>query len=181
MTDLLLDIRLWAALVVGGALVALGDQVGQWRAGPDRRVRTDTITKERALVRRDTVTETVPQTVIRYDTVREVDTAHVPIPVDMDLKGAIRSQPVDISDEQITLTYFDPQSRQWTQNRYAIPEKHWALWPAVQIRTTLSGLQASALANLRWRRVTVFGGYTQVDDDRGVTVGVELRPFTVSW
>jgi hypothetical protein len=180
MADLLLDIRVWAALIVGSALMVLGDQVGQWRAGPDRRVRTDTITKERTLVRRDTVTETVPRTVVRYDTVRQVDTVLVAVPTDMTIQGVIPPSPVQVEDE-VTLTYYDTDTQRWTQNRYDIPSDTWHLWPSVRAASTPTGLQASALAHLRWRQVTVFGGYTQVDDDRGVTVGVELRPFTVSW
>jgi len=180
MADLLLDMRLWAALIVGGALVALGDQVGQWRAGPDRRVRTDTITKERTLVRRDTITETVPQTVIRYDTVREVDTVRLAVPMDMSIQGVIPPSPIDVGDE-VTLTYYDTDAQRWTQNRYDIPQDTWHLWPSVSAATTPAGLQAAAEANLRWRRVTVSAGYMQAASRRGVTFGVELRPFTVSW
>jgi hypothetical protein len=177
----MLDIRLWAALIVAGALVILGDQVGQWRAKLQERVRTDTITKERTLVRRDTVTETVPQTVIRYDTVRQVDTVRLVAPPEMEIQGLIPPQPVDFSDRQVTLTYFNPSTRQWLQNRYSVPQDTWHLWPSIRAASMPDGLQASASANLRWRRVTVSAGYMQAADRRGVTVGVELRPFTISW
>jgi len=180
MADLLLDIRLWAALVVGGALVALGDQVGQWRAGPGQTVRTDTITKERMLVRRDTITETVPQTVIRYDTVRQVDTVLVAVPADMTIQGVIPPSPVQVEDE-VTLTYYDIDAQRWTENRYDIPSDTWHLWPSVRAASTPVGLQATAEANLRWKKITVSAGYMQAASRRGVTFGVELRPFTISW
>jgi len=176
----LLDVRLWAALVVGAGLLVLGDKIGQWRAEPGQTVRTDTITKERALVRRDTVTETVPRSVIRYDTVREVDTVRLAVPTDMSIQGVIPPSPVDIGEE-VTLTYFDSNAQRWTQNRYDIPSDRWHLWPSVSAATTPAGLQATAAANLRWRWVTVSAGYMQAASRRGVTVGVQLRPFTISW
>jgi len=164
------------------AALALGYQAGQWAAPePAPEAQADTVEVERTITKRDTVTETVPRTVVRYDTVREVDTAHVPVPTNMNLKGVIAPRPVSITEEQITLTYFDPGSRQWTQSRYAVPDQHWALWPAVEIRTTPLGLQASALAHLRWKLVTVSAGYMQAASRQGVTVGVQLRPFTISW
>jgi len=70
------------------------------------------------------------------------------------------------------------EGRQWT---YDIPTDSWHLWPSVSAATTPAGLQARATANLRWRKVTVSAGYMQAVDTRGVTFGVELRPFTISW
>jgi len=72
----------------------------------------------------------------------------------------------------------DGRGRQWT---YDIPTDDWHLWPAVEIRTTPAGLQATAAANLRWKKVTVGAGYMQAASRRGVTFGVELRPFTINW
>jgi len=168
-------------LVLVLAIASVGYYAGQSTAPQPDAPAPDTVTVERQLVKRDTVTETVPRTVVRYDTVRRVDTAHVPVPTDMTFKGVIAPRPVDVSSEEIALSYFDPKSRQWTQNRYSIPDEHWALWPEVEIRTTPVGLQASALANLRWRKVTVSAGYMQAAQARGITASIELRPFTISW
>jgi len=176
----LLDVRLWAALIVGAGLLVLGDKIGQWRAEPGQTVRTDTIMKERTLVRRDTVTETVPRTVVRYDTVRQVDTVRVAVPTNMSIQGVIPPSPINIGDE-VTLTYYDTGAQRWTQNRYEIPSDTWHLWPSVRAASTPTGLQASALANLRWRQVTVSAGYMQAAEARGPTFGIELRPFTISW
>ena len=168
-----------AAAVLLLAALAVGYQAGQWTA-PEPRLQTDTVEAERTLVERDTVTETVPRTVVRYDTVREVDTVRLAVPTDMSIQGVIPPSPVNIGDE-VTLTYYDTGAQRWTQNRYDIPSDDWHLWPSIGATTTPAGLQASALANLRWRRVTVSAGYMQAATSRGVTVGVQLRPFTVSW
>jgi len=178
--SVLLDIRVWAALIVAAGLLVLGDQVGQWRAESGQLVRTDTTTKERTIIRTDTVTETVPETVVRYDTVAQVDTVIMQVPADMRVQGVIPPSPVDIG-ETVTLTYYDTEAQRWTQNRYDIPSDTWYLWPSVRAQSTPSGMQASVLANLRWRKVTVSAGYMQTADTRGVTFGVELRPFTISW
>jgi hypothetical protein len=163
------------------AALALGYQAGQWTAPePANRTRTDTVEVERTLVERDTVTETVPRTVVRYDTVTQVDTLVTQVPTDMRVQGVIPPSPVDIGEE-VRLTYYDPQAQRWTQNRYNIPKDSWHLWPSIRAASTPTGLQATAAANLRWRRVTVSAGYMQAASRRGVTFGVELRPFTISW
>jgi len=156
-------------------------QVDRWMR--PRRIpqpRTDTVEVERTITKRDTVTETAPRRVVRYDTVRQVDTVRVAVPTDMSIQGVISPSPVDIGDE-VTLTYYDTRAQRWTQNRYDIPSDTWHLWPSVSAATTPAGLQATAAAHLRWKKVTVSAGYMQAASSRGVTVGVELRPFTISW
>ena len=90
------------------------------------------------------------------------------------------SPSLSVGKGEVTLSGYLPtgEGRQWT---YRIPQDSWHLWPAVEIRTTPAGLQASALANLRWKKVAVSVGYMQAASRRGVTFGVELRPFTISW
>jgi hypothetical protein len=163
------------------AALALGYQVGQWAApGKAPETRTDTVEVERTIMSRDTVTETVPRTVVRYDTVRQVDTVRLAVPTGIDIKGVLPPSPVDIGEE-VTLTYYDTGAQRWTQNRYNIPQEDWHLWPSVSAATTPTGLQAIATANLRWQKVTLSAGYMQAASRRGLTVGVELRPFTLSW
>jgi len=171
---------LGAAVLLLAAL-AVGYQAGQWVA-PERapQAHTDTVKVERTVTKWDTVTETVPRTVVRYDTVTQVDTLVTQVPADMKVQGVIPPSPVQVEDE-VTLTYYDTGAQRWTQNRYTFPEDRWYLWPSVSAATTPAGLQASALANLRWRKVTVSAGYMQTASRRGITVGVELRPFTISW
>jgi len=183
MTGALASLTKSAAWLGGAVLLlaalALGYRAGQW-AGPERAPRTDTVEVERTVTKRDTVTETVPRTVVRYDTVTQVDTLVTQVPTDMTVQGVIPRSPVDI-EEEARLTYYDTGAQRWTQNRYTLPEDRWHLWPSVRVASTPTGLQASALANLRWKKVTVSAGYMQAASRRGVTVGVELRPFTISW
>ena len=173
------------AAVLMLAVLVTGYQIGRWfeqwtAPKPEARVQTDTVEVERTITKRDTVTEMVPRTVIQYDTVTQVDTLVTQVPADMRVKGVIPPSPVQVED-QVTLTYYDTGAQRWTQNRYDIPEDDWHLWPSIGATTTPIGLQATAAANLRWRRVTVSAGYMQAASRRGVTFGVELRPFTISW
>lgn len=87
----------------------------------------DTVTVERQITNRDTVTKTVPKIVRRYDTVRHVDTAFVPVPQQWQPQGVIGTAPVDISGDEATLTYWDHRSQQWTQNVYELPIDRWSV------------------------------------------------------
>ena len=90
------------------------------------------------------------------------------------------SPAVSVGSEQVRLQGYLPtgEGRQWT---YDIPQDHWHLWPSVGAETTPAGLQATATVNLRWEKVTLSAGYMQAADSRGLTFGVRLRPFTISW
>jgi hypothetical protein len=95
----------------------------------------DTVTVERQITKRDTVTETVPRTVVRYDTVRIVDTIKVAAPPKFDLMGLVGPSPIDISRREVTLTYFDPKGKRYTQNVYDVPpERYRAGFYAVGLR-----------------------------------------------
>jgi len=171
---------LGAGVLLLAALV-LGYQAGQWTATespPEARI--DTVEVGRTITRQDTLTETVPRTVVRYDTVRKVDTVRLAVPTSIDIKGVLPPLPIDIGDE-VTLTYYDTQAQRWTQNRYDIPQDDWHFWPSVSAVTTPIGLQATAAVNLHWKKVTLSAGYMQAVDRRGLAVRIELRPFTLSW
>ena len=90
------------------------------------------------------------------------------------------SPSLSVGSEQVQLQGYLPtgEGRQWT---YDIPQEQWHLWPSVGAETTPAGLQATATANLRWEKVTARVGYMQAADSRGITFGVHLRPFTISW
>jgi len=95
----------------------------------------DTVTVKQQITKRDTVTDTVPRTVIRYDTVRTVDTIKVAVPPELDLQGLIEPSPIDISGREVTLTYFDAQAGRYTQNVYDMPpERYRANLYAVGLR-----------------------------------------------
>jgi len=169
------------AAVLAVALMVAGDYVGD-SLKPDRKpVPPDTIEKERTITRTDTVTETVPRTVIRYkqDTVRATDTVRVPVPADFEMMGVVPQQPLDIGSGQATLTYWTGD--RWQQNVYDLPDENWALWPEVEIRTTPIGLEATGALSLRYRKVTLSAGYTTIAGERGFTAGLAVRPFTLTW
>jgi len=139
----------------------------------------DTVEVERTITKRDTVTQTVPETVVRYDTVRVLDTIEVGVPEGFRYMGIIERHPVDITPEQATLTYF--RGGRYVQQRYDIPRDPWALWPETEIRTDPWGLSASVRGALRWRDWTLTAGHTFARKRSGWTVGVRWRPFELTW
>lgn len=121
---------------------------------PDREpAPPDTIEKKRTITRTDTVTETVPRTVIRYDTVRATDTMRVPVPADFEMMGVIPTQPLDLSDSEATLTYWTGE--RWQQNVYEVPRDRWRL----SLGLNAFALQDAAVAStsLQARRRTALG------------------------
>jgi len=143
------------AAVLAVALMVAGDYVGD-SLKPDRKpVPPDTIEKERTITRTDTVTETVPRTVIRYkqDTVRATDTVRVPVPADFEMMGVVPQQPLDIGSDEATLTYWTGD--RWQQNVYGLPRDTWRL----DLRAQGTALRDAAVAStsLQVRRRTTFG------------------------
>lgn len=152
----ILDVRVWGALLAAGALLALGYEARTWVEPTPEAPAPDTVVKERQITKTDTVTETVPETVIRYDTVRTTDTVEVPVPSNFNVKGLIEPQPVDVSGQEVTLTYFDPQAGRYTQNVYAVPPDRYRFrlyavglrqWQPAMYQV---GLGAEAYLNPKW-------------------------------
>jgi len=113
----------------------------------------DTITKHRTITERDTVTETVPETIIRYDTVETTDTLKIPVPSDTDFIGAVAPSPLDLTGEKATLTYFDGE--RWQQNVYDVPRDTWRI--DLQAQGTALRDAAVASTSLQVRRRTALG------------------------
>jgi len=167
--------------VLGIALVVLGTWIGRWTAPEANGVTAtpDTVTVEREITRRDTVTETVAETIVRYDTVRTTDTVRVPVPDGFNYLGAIEPQPVDVGKDQVTLTYF--RDGRYMQNRYAIPQETWAIAPSVTAEATPDGPAASAALTVSRKSLAVSAGYEVAQDYHGWTVGLTWTPYKVTW
>lgn len=125
------------------------------QAATETRAQTDTVYRDRQITVRDTITETVPLEVIRYDTVSVTnrDTIRIEVPtVDTVISdttaqvlwrpyGLISDRPIRIEGTSVTLSYYQLASQRWEQRRYeAEPDVHeWRL---------TSGLQATAAPGL---------------------------------
>jgi len=107
------------------AVAAVSSWVTRRVAEPNIVTETDTIRVERTITKRDTVTETVPTVVKKYDTVRTTDTVRVPVPNDFDYLGAIETRPVNVGQDEVTLTYF--RDGRYMQNEYALPQDEWGV------------------------------------------------------
>jgi len=113
------------------------------------RVETDTVYRERQITRRDTVTDTVPREVIRYDTVAvtERDTIRIEVPtVDTVIAdtttqvpwrpfGLISVRPVRVDGTTFTLSYYQLAAQRWEQRTYeAEPDvDEWRLTSGVEV------------------------------------------------
>lgn len=140
---------------------------------------TDTVRVERPLIKRDTVTETVPRVVRKYDTVRVTDTVEVPVPSGFEYMGAVEPNPVDVTSDKVTLTYL--REGRYYQHEYSIPEEPWTLAPTASTEVTPAGLIASAGIGLTYKTVTVSAGYEVTRQTHGWTVGVTWTPFSFKW
>jgi len=176
------DAAAWlGAGVLGIALVVLGTWLGRWTA-PDANTVTaspDTVTVERTITKRDTVTETVPTVVRKYDTVRTTDTVRVPVPDRFDYLGAIETRPVDVAQDEVTLTYF--RDGRYMQNQYNIPQHTWAIAPSVTAEATPSGPVTSAALTVSRQSLSLSAGYEVAQDYHGWTVGLTWAPYEIEW
>jgi hypothetical protein len=175
------DLAAWlGAGVLGITLVVVGTWLGRWTApAPSTVTETDTVRVERTITKRDTVTETVPKVVRKYDTVRTTDTVRVPVPEDFDYLGAIERRPVDVQDDEVTLTYF--RDGRYMQNRYAIPQPTWAIAPSVTAEATPSGPAASAALTVSRKSLSLSAGYEVAQNYHGWTVGLTWTPYRIEW
>jgi len=168
--------------VLGIALVVLGSWLGRWTAPtPNTVTETDTVTVEREITRRDTVTETVAETIVRYDTVRTTDTAFVPVPTGWQPTGLIGSAPLDIGQDEATLTYWNHEGRRFEQKVYDIPQPTWVIAPSVTAEATPSGPVTSAALTVSRKSLALSAGYEVAQDYHGWTVGLTWTPYKIEW
>lgn len=143
--------------LIGGAVVTLVLIVGShWVRSAFEKPRVvesppDTVRKDRVILKRDTVTETVAETVIRYDTVRTTDTMHVPVPSGYRYMGTIETQPLDLSTEEATLTYF--RGGRYIQKKYSIPQPTWGV-----------GMRGTVMAGQAWSAATTTIGVSHMTE-----------------
>jgi hypothetical protein len=168
--------------VLGIALVTVGTWLGRWTAPtPNPITETDTMRVEREITRRDTVTETVPRTVIRYDTVETTDTAFVPIPTGWQPTGLIGSAPLDLSQDEATLTYWNHEGRRFEQKVYDTPQPTWAIAPSLTAEATPGGVGASAALTVSRKSLAVSAGYEVAQGYYGWMVGLTWTPYEATW
>jgi len=166
--------------VLGIALVVAGTWLGRWTAPEANTVtETDTVRVGRTITKRDTVTETVPTVVRKYDTVRTTDTVRVPVPEDFDYLGAIETRPVDVGQDEVTLTYF--RDGRYMQSQYNIPQPTWAIAPSVTAEATPTGPVTSAALTVSRKSLAVSAGYEVAQGYHGWTVGLTWTPYEATW
>jgi len=147
-------------LVLALALVAAGRWWGRATAPVPDTAPPDTVTRTRQLVKRDTVTETVPETVIRYDTVRSTDTVRIAVPDSARIKGVIEPSPLDLTEGEATLTYYDPTAGRYMQDVYDIPDTTPLVTLAPDLGTTAMPTTLSTHAARTATLPSVAGGLT---------------------
>jgi len=169
--------------VLGIALVVAGAWLGRSTAPETSTVTTapDTVTVEREITKRDTVTETVAETIVRYDTVATTDTAFVPIPTDWQPTGLIGSAPLDLSQDEATLTYWNHEGRRFEQKVYDTPQPTWAIAPSLTAEATPGGVGASAALTVSRKSLALSAGYEVAQGYHGWMVGLTWTPYEAKW
>ena len=187
------DAAAWlGAGVLAVALVVVGTWLGRSTVPEANTVTAppDTVTVERTITKRDTVTETVPRKVVRYDTVRTTDTVRVPVPEDFGYLGAIERRPIDVQDDEVTLTYFrdeatltywNHEGRRFEQKVYDIPRPTWSIAPSVTAEATPEGVGASAALTVTRKSLAVSAGYEVAPDYHGWSFALTWTPYEVTW
>lgn len=86
--------------------------------------RTQIVELDRWLQPRDTSSQARPDREVRYRTRTDtlVDTLFVPIPSGVDDPQVTEARPLEVTSEQVQLTSWDPATRRWTQDIYAVPD-----------------------------------------------------------
>lgn len=187
MTDLPV-LQIVGAVVLGALLLGVGTWYGRATAPPpDRRAPPDTDSVEVKEPDRS-LSAIWPDRLVVYDTIRTDSLVRdtMWLPRGYEVAGCFQGEPLRretsvLGPDTYTTTYFDPSARRYKQKSYRWGRPTWALWPEVEIRTTPAGLQASGLVSLRYRKVTLFAGYTTLAGERGFTAGLAVRPFTLTW
>lgn len=162
-----------AAWIIGvGWLISLiaAGYVGKKVWEGEEVVRTDTVWVDRTITKRDTVTKTVPQTVRVFDTVETVDTMRVAVPQDYRFLGTIERRPIDITDDEVTLTY--QSGGQYRQNVYDIPQQRnrVSLFGETFFLPGANGVigGVSYTRDLDWARISLEPGYGITEYGRGL-------------
>jgi len=168
------------------------------------KVKTDTVTVEQQITRRDTVTETVPRKVIQYDTIRATrrDTIRIEVPtVDTVIAdttaqvpwkpfGLIRQRPVRVEGTTFTLSYYTLSGQRWEQREYEadVSRPEWkltangGLTSGTQYAHTSSTLGLSKRTSVGWLGIHAGYGLSVTDQVRRGFVGrVTMRKTLSSW
>lgn len=137
--------------------------------------------RDRPLAERDTADATPPD--IRYvyrvqrdtvnicagDTVIAVPTGFTPV-------GVVSEEPVRVRGQNVTLTFWRPDSLRWIQNRYRIRPPRRALWLDVGSAYSAGVVTVAGRANVRIRRLYAHAGYQiGAEGQTGPTFGLHYR------
>ena len=138
----------------------------------------DTVRVSRTIMKADTVTESVPRTVIQYDTVRVTDTLVMPAPEGIRPLGIVPRSPLDVGTDRITLTYW--ATDRWQQQVYAVPRPTWEIGLLTSARASPRGPTVGAGVMLRHDRLRGTLQYT-LGATRGLQLGLRWTPLTKQW
>jgi len=124
---------------------------------------------------------------MKRDTTVIRDTVRVPVPTNLSDQPAVSSRsPISVTEDRVTWTFFDPRTRQWTQQVHAVPEDRFNLSAYAATRAYAPMRNVSLAANrtfvgvgiaLRYRRLEAsVSGLTTPDlADQRVSFGLRWK------
>lgn len=110
--------------------------------------------------------EAEPDLRVKYkrDTTVIRDTVHVPIPSNLSSTPAVSSRsPLEITEDRVTWTFFDPRTRQWTQQAYAVPQDNFFLRAHALVRVYAPVRNVSLAAERTWAGVGVSARWRRLE------------------
>jgi hypothetical protein len=101
------------------------------------------------------------------------------VPEDFDYLGAIETRPVDVAQDEVTLTYF--RDGRYMQNQYDIPDPTWAIAPSLTAEATPEGPAASAALTVSRKSLALSAGYEVAQGYHGWSFALTWTPHEVTW
>ena len=159
--------------------------IGSFRLGTSRSTeriveKIDTVHVNRQITERDTINVYRPFQVVRYDTVRIVDTKldTIRVPTNFGYTGVIAANPVTLDRKGFTVTSFDLESQRFQQSRYKFPVRKWG-WGVYAFSGIYTQYNAIGVEmDVRYRNITLtpkLGVIGTLGANPGLFYGAQLR------
>ena len=145
----------FAVLLLAG--MYLGFYVGSCNKTPE--IITEIVYKDRQIVERDTITVDRPVTRYIYQTVTDTVEKKIYVPVDFDMAGIISHAPIKIDRDEVTLTWFDPDSMRFVQDRFVVQRPNWSVEVALSADHLPGYTLTSMKGIVRYKRFSGHIGY----------------------
>jgi len=170
------NLRAVLAMLVVGALVVGSLYIDRTYIRSDKAhsVPPDTIERVERVPKivRDTVVKEVPRIVERYDTIRVMDTVRIAKPTDLNVRGLLAENYIDIDGRYVSVTYFAPSQHRFFTDTYRVspPMNTFAFF----VEAGVSPLYFGPVLRYERPRFTVDVGYVGLPTENNFQHGIHF-------